>query len=174
MLKIGDKIKYVKVNSFMEFPIGTVFEVTDIKGTALAVKGEYKANDTVICYIEGLMSYNEYEKYFEKVIEEVKTEKKNPWTEWKKIKNVDYCCGTCSKCSFKYVCDIGDVDDMEYKTNGKKIMVRYTTPSGKVVKAHSTCNKVDTFNLEIGLKVALARLNVKVAEEYSKSFIETV
>lgn len=181
MLKIGDKIKYVKENSFMEFPIGTVFEVTDIKGTALAVEGLYKVGVVPKGIIRGLMSYDEYEKYFEKVVEEVKTEpKKSPWTEWEEIKNVKMCedvYGDCDVCPFLYMCDI-PLADIEYKTNYKKIMIRYKMPNGEVVKAHSTCNKVDTFNLEVGLKVALARLNVKLAEENLqknfKSFIETV
>ena len=101
-------------------------------------------------------------------------EKKNPWTEWRRNECTSYCLDcSCRECPFMYICDIDD-DDIEYKTNGKKIMVRYTMLNGKVIKSHSTCNKVDTFNLNTGLKVALARLNIKIAEENFKSLIETV
>jgi hypothetical protein len=175
MLKIGDKIKYVNTNSLMEFPLGTIFEVKDIKGTALAVSGKYKANGMTVGYIEGIMSYDEYEKYFEKYVEEEKTEKKNPWSEWKEVNFDNVCdsaCG-CETCPLSYCCNNLDYCDVLYKTNNKRIIVKYTT-NGKVIKSHSTCHETDTFDLNTGLRVALARLFVKIAEEDLKTYIESL
>lgn len=175
MLKIGDKIKYVKANSLIGMPLGTVMTITDIKGVVVAVDANYAVGNcnTVI---RGVMSYDEVEKYFEKVAEE-KIEKKNTWTDWdiapaiSEIINCDYDVFPCSACPYSYICDYEDA--IEYKTNGKKIMVRLRTED-KHLKSYATCHKTDTFNLNTGLRVALARLNVKIAQERLKSVIEKI
>lgn len=168
MLKIGDKIKYVKADPFIEMPLGTIMTITDITGTAIAVQGDYKADGSTVGLIKGLMSYDKYEKHFEKIIEE-KVEKKNIWTDWMDIE--DICCEDlqCSSCPYYYLCDL----DMQYKTNGKRIIVK---PKGKYdfIKSYATCHKTDTFDLAVGLKVALARLNVKLAQEQLKNIIEQI
>ena len=175
MIRIGDKIKYVKANSFVEMPLGTILTITDVVGTTIALEGDYKVNGCTIGQIKGIMSYDEYEKCFEKVAEE-KIEKKNTWTDWdiipaiSEITNCDY--DPCSACPYNYACDYEDL--IEYKTNGKKIMVRLKIEEDKYIKSYATCHKTDTFNLNTGLRVALARLNVKIAQERLKSVIEKI
>lgn len=177
MLKIGDKIKYVKANSLIGMPLGTVMTITDIKGVVVAVDANYAVGNCN-AVIRGVMSYDEVEKYFEKVAEE-KIEKKNTWTDWDiapAISEITHCCEDdtvlCSACPYSYICDYEDA--VEYKTNGKKIMARLKMNEDKHIKSYATCHKTDTFNLNTGLRVALARLNVKIAQERLKSVIEKI
>lgn len=44
----------------------------------------------------------------------------------------------------------------EYKTNGKKVFVK---AYGE--KSHSSCNKMDNFNLRVGLNIAILRCKLK-------------
>lgn len=181
MLKIGDKIKYVKASSFIEMPIGTEMTVTDIKGTVVAVEASFQLGNCK-AVAQCVMSYDEFEKYFEKVVEpETKTvTPKRVWTEWK---SVEYSgdvpkCGDCtcckSKCWFFDVCNYFDMDDIDYRTNGKKVMVRYLMDDDNYIKSEATCHKTDTFELTTGLKVAIARLAVKKAEYTLKTIIKEV
>ena len=82
MLKIGDKIKYVKVNQFVDIPLGTTMDITDITNNWVVVNAEYVVNGRVVGFIKGAMTYDEIEKYFEKVVEP--EEPKRVWTEWEK------------------------------------------------------------------------------------------
>ena len=179
MLKIGDKIKYVKANPLIEMPIGTEMTVTDIKGVAVAIEASFELGNCK-AVVQGLMSYGEVEKYFEKVVE---TEApKRVWTEWTKVDDADakdvpkICNGRCAKeyCWCFDVCDyFDDVGIIEYRTNGKKVMVRYKTENG-YIKSEATCHKEDTFDLLTGLKVAITRLAVKKAEYNLKTLIKEI
>ena len=42
MLKVNDKIKYVKTNWLIDMPIGTIMTVTDISGTTVSCNADYK------------------------------------------------------------------------------------------------------------------------------------
>lgn len=183
MLKIGDKIKYVKASSFIEMPIGTEMTVTDIKGTVVAVEATFQIGNCK-AVAQCVMSYDEFEKYFEKVVEtETKPEApKRVWTEWTKIDDADakevpkICDGRCAKeCCWCFdVCDyFNDVGIIQYRTNGKKIMVRYKTENG-YIKSEATCHKEDTFDLLTGLRVAITRLAIKKAEYSLKTLIEEI
>ena len=175
MLKIGDKIKYVKANLLIEMPLGTIMTVTDIKGIAVAVEANYKVGNCN-AVIQGVMSYDEVEKYFEKVSDENIQKQKTAWTQWQplgKLNTNTFLCNerACASCPYYYLCDPSI--NIEYKTDNHKIMLK-TKIANKDLKAHSTCHRTDTFDLDTGLSVALARLNVKVAQEYLQSVIKEI
>lgn len=182
MLKTGDKIKYVKASSFIETPIGTEMTVTDIKGTVVAVEANFEF-DNCKAVVQCVMSYDEFEKYFEKVVEtETKLEApKRVWTEWKCVEDSEDVpqCGDCtcskSKCWFFDVCNYFNMENIEYRTNGKKVMVRcHDDDNDNYIKSEATCHKTDVFELTTGLKVAIARLAVKKAEHNLKTIIKEV
>ena len=117
----GDKIKLVhKMGVFDN--IGEICEVTDIQEGGVIC---FKFGG---CHL-GCMSYDEYEKYFEKV----ETPIKRTWSKWylNEIRFTDIN-GKDVRCNYLY------------RTNGKKVQVR----SGSF-KAEATCCKDDVFALRI-------------------------
>ena len=142
----GDKIKLVhKMGAFDN--IGEICEVTDIQEGGVIC---FKFGG---CHL-GCMSYDEYEKYFEKVEEPVK----KAWTKWylNEIRFTDIN-GKDIRCNYRY------------RTNGKKIQVR----SG-AFKAETTCYKDDTFDLSKGLNLAKKRLIVKYLDNQVKSIAKAM
>lgn len=181
MLQLNDKIKYVKANSLIGVPLGTIFTVTEIEGTAVAVKTNIEI-DGVMCVVQCVMSYDAFEKYFEKVIESTTTKNKTRvWTEWRKIERdeldkiisnfKDYCY------IIKYLKDYFSKyysAVVETRNNGKKTEVRITfDAAGQKVKATTTCNKVDTFNESKGIEVALIKAFTKRIAYLSTLYINT-
>lgn len=176
MLKTGDKIKYVKANSFIGLPLGTMFTVTDIQGTVVALETKIEFGS-----IEGIakcvMSYDEYEKYFEKIIEpEIIEEKKPTWTEWRKIENDElYKIIHGLKEHYyiaKYLKHYIQTSEItvETRNNGKKTDVRIKLD--EYVKSTSTCNKAfDKFDEATGIQVALMKLFPKILTLYSTKYI---
>lgn len=178
MLKIGDKIKYVKENVFMEFPLGTIFEITDIRATTLAVVGEYKVGGITTGKIQGIMSYNEYEKHFERYIEET-TKKQSTYTDWETISICGE--GGCRECGAYCLCDYLDGGDMHYKHNNKRVVAKVCVPNlfpnmlnGKVITVCASCHPEDVFNLNTALKVCVDKLNKKVAQQIIKNANENL
>lgn len=179
MLKIGDKIEYVRTNGFMDFPLGTVFTVKDIKGTVLAVEAHYQVDGLTVGNIQGVMSYDEYEKYFDKHIEE-QTETTSAYTKWETYDysadidaNVD-----CANCLCNLLCHYQDVLEVQYKHNNKKLAIKAKlaptniypyAPDGKVLTVYTTCHPEDEFNLEKGLRIGLEKLNKKIAQQIVKT-----
>nr|DAT84976.1 MAG TPA: hypothetical protein [Caudoviricetes sp.] len=171
MLKIGDKIKYVNANPFIEFPLGTVCKVTNIKDTAIEIVGDYKVDGNIVGQIQGVMSYDEYKKYFKKSFE-----KTHEWTDWIIY---DLCSvnnamiNDCRFCFCDDVCAYCD-NDIYYKHNGKRLVMKTLIPpnsvypNGKVIRVCANCSPVDTFNLDTGIKVALMRLAKKLAKDKIK------
>lgn len=144
MLIKGDRIKLVKAMGCFD-NIGEVCEVVSI------------SEDQVIGFRFGgvnlgCMSYNEFEKYFEKV-----ESTKQDWTEWKE-KEIEY-----YDMDNDWTCTT-----IEYRHNGVKVQTR----CGEL-KGRSSCNKEDCFDLYKGLKIATDRLLVKIlkyqVEELAKS-----
>ena len=136
----GDRIKLVKKMGVFD-NIGEICEVTDIQeGGVICFKFDG-------CHL-GCMSFDEYEKYFEKVEEPVK----RTWSKWQST-------------------EIGftDINGNEkavlcrYRNNGKKIQLR----SG-AFKVEATCYKDDTFDLNKGLNLAKKRLIVKYLDNQVK------
>lgn len=145
----GDKIKLVKpMGAFTN--VGEVCEVTDIRedGSIWFRFGGVHL---------GCMSYDEYEKYFESVKEKVKRE----WSEWKCLSydfNFDY---HIADDTLHFRDSIGDLGDIWYRDNGKRVQVRIETDE-KYLCASSSCNKDDIFSFPVGMKLALKRLFSKV------------
>lgn len=143
MLIKGDKIKLIKKMGVFD-NIGEICEVVEImEGGAINFKfGKYNL---------GCMSYNEYEKYFEKV-ENVRTK----WSEWMSCALV-----------------VGDAGERyEYKTNNTKVLVRLID-SG-LYKSKSSCYKEDKFDLALGIKLAIARSELKAAQQNLDEIMKNV
>lgn len=143
----GDRIKLVKKMGVFD-NIGEICEVTDIQ------------EGGVICfkfggYHLGCMSYDEYEKYFEKV--EIPT--KRTWSKWDLPFEMTFSDIRGSKRTISY----------QSRTNGKKVQVR----SG-VFKAEATCCKDDVFDFEKGLTLAKSRLIVKYLDNQVKSIAKAM
>lgn len=125
MLIKGDKIKLIKsIGSFDK--IGDIFEITGVNelGT-ITISSNYGT---------GIMSYNEFEKYFEKIEEESLV-----WSEWK-----------------RHIVDPNhEHRTFTYRTNGKAIEL---IEKGK--KVRSVCLDEDVFNLDYGLDLCLKKQDV--------------
>lgn len=178
MLKTGDKIKYVKENPMIGIPLETVFTITNIDGTVITLEGEINlAGVLPRGFAKCVMSYDEYEKYFEKIIEpEVVEEPKPTWTEWRKIENDElYKIIHGLKEHFyiiKYLKHYIQTSEIavETRNNGKKTDVRIKLD--KYFKSTSTCNKAfDEFDEATGIQVALVKLFPKILTLYSAKYI---
>lgn len=123
MLIKGDKIKLVK--DMQPFSIGDIFEVVNVSDDGvITIKNKYG---------QGIMSYDIFTKYFEKI-------QPREWTKWKNIEVQ------------------GNV--IKYRTNGKRVMVRYG-----IYVAIANCHPDDVFDLDTGLQLAISRLNYKIAKQ---------
>ena len=142
----GDRIKLVKKMGVFD-NIGEICEVTDIQEGGVIC---FKFGG---CHL-GCMSYDEYEKYFEKV----ETPVKRTWGEW----------------------DLGEINFTDingkiktgwyrYRNNGKKVQVKCGS-----FKAEATCCKDDVFDLEKGLTLAKSRLIVKYLDNRVKSIAKAM
>lgn len=143
----GDRIKLVKKMGIFD-NIGEICEVTDIQ------------EGGVICFRFGgchlgCMSYDEYEKYFEKVEEPVK----RTWSDWSLSFEMIFSDIRGGKKTVKY----------RSRTNGKKVQVR----SG-ALKAEATCCKEDEFDFEKGLLLAKNRLIVKYLDNQVKAIAKAM
>ena len=142
----GDKIKLVhKMGAFDN--IGEICEVTDIQEGGVIC---FKFGG---CHL-GCMSYDEYEKYFEKV----ETPIKMTWSEWylNEIRFTDIN-GKNVRCNYRY------------RTNGKKVQIRCGA-----FKAEAICCKDDEFEIEKGLNRAKKRLVVKYLDNQVKSIAKAM
>ncbi|HGM3507372.1 TPA: hypothetical protein ACKOR7_001948 [Clostridioides difficile] len=90
-------------------------------------------------YGMGFMNYSELKKYFEVAIETKK--KEHIWSEW------------------RTATVFGTNKTYKYRTNGKKVEVRMGD-----FKASATCHDSDEFDFNKGIKLCLARIEVKKAE----------
>lgn len=142
----GDRIKLVKKMGVFD-NIGEICEVTDIQEGGVIC---FKFGG---CHL-GCMSYDEYEKYFEKV--EIPT--KRTWSKWclNEIRFTDIN-GQDVRCNYLY------------RTNGKKVQVR----SG-AFKAEATCCQDDEFEIEKGLNLAKKRLVIKWLDNQVKSIAKAM
>lgn len=142
----GDRIKLVKKMGVFD-NIGEICEVTDIQEGGVIC---FKFGG---CHL-GCMSFDEYEKYFEKVEEPVK----RTWNKWhlNKIRFTDIN-GKDVRCNYLY------------RTNGKRVQVR----SG-ALKAGSSCYDEDEFSLNSGLELAEMRLVVKYLDNQVKSIAKAM
>lgn len=147
---VGDKIRLKKQMGVFD-NIGEICEVKEI----------YEGG--VICFSFGegkhlgCMSYDECEKYFEKIVEPTKRK----WTKWIE--------GHC------FICDplFGNTEciDVEYRNNGKIVEVRKVLDK-KAIKTKATCCNNDKFSFLTGYKLAVKRFAVEYlrnkADEFAK------
>lgn len=124
MLIKGDKIKMVAtIPQFNR--VGEIFKIIDISETGVIT---FQAS-----YGRGIMSYDECEKYFEKI-----EDKPLIWGEWQ---------------------DVSDIEFGTYRTNGKTIEM-VDEMYGKIKKVKTTCLDGDVFDLEKGLELCKAKIRV--------------
>lgn len=116
--------------------IGEICEVTDIQEGGVIC---FKFGG---CHL-GCMSYDEYEKYFEKV----ETPVKRIWSKWSVMYNNRLIDINGKERYFIY----------QVRENGKMVQVKCG-----LFKAEATCCKDDTFDFDKGLALAEKRLIVKL------------
>ncbi len=148
----GDRIKLVKKMGVFD-NIGEICEVTDIQEGGVIY---FKFGG---CHL-GCMSYDEYEKYFEKV----ETPVKRTWSKWRQrllnFIDVNRDFRTC-------ICLCRD--------NGKKVQVKCVGFDKKTIcRAEATCCKEDEFDFEKGLELARNRLIVKYLDNQVKSIAKAM
>lgn len=131
----GDKIKLVRKMGVFD-NIGEICEVTDIQEGGVIC---FKFGG---CHL-GCMSYDEYEKYFEKV----ETPVKRIWSKWSVMYNNRLIDINGKERYFIY----------QVRENGKRVQVKCG-----LFKAEATCCKDDTFDFDKGLALAEKRLIVKL------------
>ena len=143
MILVGDKIKLVRKIPEGFNKIGQIFRISHIDNGNIT----FYLKDT----IAGCMSYDEFEKYFEKV----KPVVKKPWTDWKSIRS-----GERSEDGRNII--------IQVRENGKKVQVR-----GGGYKAEATCCAEDTFDFNKGFELARRRWLAKrfcgQVEDFAKS-----
>ncbi|MDI0267851.1 hypothetical protein QIW52_17815 [Clostridioides difficile] len=88
----------------------------------------------------GFMSYSEFKEHFE--IVNNKEKRKYTWSNWKTV--------VSHNLHILYA----------YKTNCKKVIVKKDG-----FKSSATCHNTDVFNLQKGIEICLARIEVKEAED---------
>lgn len=147
MIIKGDKIKLVqKIGNFDK--IGDVFKVIDVENGVITFECDYG---------KGSMSYNEFEKYFEKVEPVIK---KRVWSNWKysviKFKDID-----------------GVIRDIPIyvRHNNKKVQIKGTDFK---LKSEAVCCKEDFFNYYRGFELAKRRLIVKYLDAQVKTFAKSM
>ena len=143
----GDRIKLVKKMGVFD-NIGEICEVTDIQ------------EGGVICFRFGgchlgCMSYDEYEKYFEKV----ETPVRRTWSKW----------SLPFETTFPDIRGGKKIVAYQSRTNGKRVQVR----SG-AFRAEATCCKEDEFDFEKGLALAKSRLIVKYLDNQVKAIAKAM
>lgn len=144
----GDKIKLIKPMGVFT-NVGEICEVVDVaEGGVISFRfGGYHL---------GCMSYDEYLKYFEPVIIEVKPVR--VWTEWKHAQMEYY-----DLSNELVVCKV------LYKYNGKRIKVKSPVWG---LQAESSCHHEDEFDVFKGLGLAKKRLIVKILNKQVKEMAE--
>ena len=132
MLMVGDKIRRIK-----EIPgvpaIGDNITVSGIENGVISFETSLGA---------GVMSYDEYEKYFEKY--DPAPQKHTPKREWGD-----------KKWSYAYRC--------QYRTNGKVVQAYWGD-----VSAHASCLDTDKFDLDFGIRLAYNRAIRKYYKKCAK------
>ena len=144
MIIKGDKIKLVhKIGNFDK--VGDIFEVVGVDNGVISFMCNYGT---------GCMSYDEFEKYFEKCFEK----KKRTWTDWNT--ECEKVINPFSGCYMRF--------PVSFRNNGKKIQVKWST-----YKAEASCCKEDIFDYNKGYELAKRRLFSKIisgqVEKYAKS-----
>ena len=161
----------------LDIPLGTIFTVTDV-----AVNAIYMDTEMELGGMRGVakcvMSYDEYEKYFEKVVEEPK----HTWTEWRVVDETELWNIIGELYENHYVIKylkhyLRETDWRVYtRNNGKKTDVKFSVGLGVFgtnFKSTSTCNKhFDEFDEKKGMQVAIIKIFPKMLAHFAKRYIE--
>lgn len=134
----GDKIKLIKpMGAFTN--IGEVCEVVNITEDGVI---SFKFGG---CHL-GCMSYDECDKYFEKIEYQYKDRK---WSNW-----------VSDSFTFPKLSGGFTITNCHYRTNGKKVQV-FAYIGDKKIKTESICHNDDIFDFDKGLLLAKGRLMYK-------------
>lgn len=163
MLMKGSKIKMVKQVPGFSLETGSVFTVDDIaEGMTIQFS----------CFMgAGIMSWDEFSRYFEEFHEESKEKEK--WSEWKDVGSLGY---ELSNCPF---CDVDVLEDdyirIWVRQKGRMVQVRLMFESGTgivedgiSVKAIAKCSPYDEYDFHKGYHLALSRAMDKLSKELIK------
>lgn len=104
--------------------VGEVFEIANI------LEDSFLLRDSKTRMALGIISFEDFEKFF------VHEENFKGWTDWCPIVGFD------------------GQSDVYYKTNRKKVKVKFLTDN---VRAESCCSKENDFNLSFGIQLAYLR-----------------
>lgn len=104
--------------------VGEVFEIANILDDSFLLR------DSKTRVALGVISFADFEKHF------VHESNFKGWTSWTPIVGFN------------------GQNDVYYKTNRKKVMIKFLTDK---VRAESCCNKVNDFNLSFGIQLAYLR-----------------
>ncbi len=104
--------------------VGEVFEIANI------LDGSFLLRDAKTRVALGVVSFEDFEKHF------VHAENFKGWTNWTPVIGFD------------------GQSDVYYKTNRRKVMVKFLTDK---VRAEACCSKVNDFNLSFGIQIAYLR-----------------
>ncbi len=119
-----DKVVLIKELDDKIKKVGETFEIANV------LDGSFLLRDTKTRVALGVVSFKDFEKYF------VHAENFKGWTGWTPIVGFD------------------GQTDVYYKTNRKKVMVKFLTDK---VRAESCCSKDNDFNLSFGIQLAYLR-----------------
>lgn len=127
--KMETTIKFDKVVLIKELDdkikkVGEMFEIANI------LDGSFLLRDAKTKVALGVVSFEDFEKHF------VHAANFKGWTDWQPITGFD------------------GQTDAYYKTNRKKVMVKFLTHN---VRAESCCSSVNDFNLSFGIQLAYLR-----------------
>lgn len=112
--------------------VGEVFEIANILDDSFLLR------DSKTRVALGVVNFEDFENHF------VLEEKRRGWTPWTQFVGFD------------------GQNDASYRTNGKKVQVRFLTSK---IKAEACCCKDDDFSLAFGLRIAYLRCLNKALTE---------
>lgn len=131
-----DKVVLIKELDDKIKKVGETFEIANV------LDGSFLLRDAKTRVALGVVSFEDFEKHF------VHAENFKGWTGWTPIVGFD------------------GQTDVYYKTNRKKVMVKFLTDK---VRAESCCSKDNDFNLSFGIQLAYLRcLNKAWAKKKSE------
>lgn len=161
MLMKGSKIKMVKQVPGFSLETGTVFTVDDItEGMVIQFS----------CFMgAGIMSWDEFNRYFEEFHEESK--KKEEWSDWKLIGELGHITSNIPSGDIAESLECDSVA-VWVRQKGRMIQVRLMLDPGSSlvedcisVKATAKCSPYDEYDFRKGYYLALSRAMDKLSKE---------
>lgn len=139
-----DRVVLIKELNDKIKKLGEVFEIANVLEDSFVLR-ETKSRAAV-----GVISFADFEEHF------VHAENFKGWTQW---------------CMFV---GFDGQNDCMYRTNGKKVQVKFLTDK---VRGEACCSKVNDFNLSYGIQLAylraLNKVNLRKITEYEETLKQT-